>query len=281
MIPLVSYPILLASQQGFRDLSVGLVGGHAARGGAAVRGAGDPARLREPVRDPAPAQERRDRRQHGRPRLRAVHRRQHPRHVPAGVLVHPDLRHAADARGFRPGAGADLDRRPVAAAQALRAVRGRGDPRVDLPAVGHQAARGRHAPLREGVRLQLHPGRAGGDDDRADPQRGPGDPLRSTTRPTTSRTATGTTCCSPTPSARRRARAPIPRSVAILGLAGGTTAPAVPPRLRQPDRHHRGRDRSRDPRHRPSLLPPRRRRRARGRRGRALLARHAGRRSTT
>src|SRR6266404_108289 len=138
VIPLVSYPILLLSQQGFRALSVGLVAGT----------------------------------------LRAVDGGQHPRHFPAGVLVHPHVRDAPDDRSVWAGARRHVRGGAMAEAPALRVVRGRGNPRVDLSACRCQAARGGNAPVRKGVRIQLHPGRPGRDDDRAHPQRGPGDPFR-------------------------------------------------------------------------------------------------------
>ena len=151
--------------------------GHAPRGGRAVRGARDLARLRQPFRNPPVAARRGDRRQHGRPRLRAFHRGQHPGHLPAGLLVHPDLRDAPDARGIRPRAGRRVHRGAVAATTPLRVLCGGGDPRVDLSAFRHQAASGRPAGLREGVCLRIYPGGARRLEDGADPQRRRSDPL--------------------------------------------------------------------------------------------------------
>src|SRR2546430_1617241 len=72
-----------------------------------------------------------------------VDRGQHPRHVPACLLVHPGLWHAADARRLRAGAGFDLGTRAVAAATSLCVIRGRGDHRLGAAACRDQAARGR------------------------------------------------------------------------------------------------------------------------------------------
>ena len=144
--------------------------GNAARCRAAFRRPCDPARLRQPFRDPPAAARRRDRGQHCGARLCAVDRGQHSRHLSACLLVHPELRHAADARGIRSRAGRDLDRRPVAAPPALCLLRSCRDHRLDLSAVRDQATPGRSASVREGVRVSLHPGSAGRIEDRADPE---------------------------------------------------------------------------------------------------------------
>ena len=123
--------------------------GHAACGGAALRSAGDPARLCEPVRDPAAAARHRDWWQHRGSRLRPLDCGQHPWHVPPCLLVHPDVRHASDARGIRPCSGCGLRRGFVAlaASSVIRGVRSRCHPRVDLSSLRHKAAAGRQATL--------------------------------------------------------------------------------------------------------------------------------------
>ena len=166
------------------DLAAGIQRGqrrpcprHPTRGGGALRGARDLARLRQPVCYPPLASRRGDWRQHGGSRLRPFDRGQHPRHLPACVLVHPDLRHAPDARGIRPGAGRRLHRGTLAATAPLRVVRRGGDPRLDLSALRDQAAAGGPAAVREGIGLRIHPGRARWLEDRADPQRRRSHPL--------------------------------------------------------------------------------------------------------
>src|SRR5438046_2363030 len=59
----------------------------------------------------------------------------------------------------------------------LRRLRPRGHPCVDPAPVRDQAAPGRQAAVRKGVRVPLHPGRAGRHENGAHPQRRPGRPF--------------------------------------------------------------------------------------------------------
>ena len=130
IIPLVSYPILLASQQGFKELSVGLVAGTlfavlAFAAPVILLGCISPFAIRLLLRDVET--------EHRGTRLCALDRGKHPRHVPSGLLVHPDIRDATDARGFGLVLVAVSVTQPVAVAAAarIRRVCGGSDPRVD------------------------------------------------------------------------------------------------------------------------------------------------------
>ena len=178
LIPLVSYPILLASQQGFKDLSAGLVAGTLLAvvllfaAPVILLGCVSPFVIRLLLKDVETGGNTAG-------RVYAL--------STAGSILGTFL----PVFWFIPTYGTRPTLIGFGLAQVLISVAGlwprrrlrmrlfaadRG-PRPDPPAIRHQAARGRLARVREGVGLQLHPGRAGRDQDRAHPQRRPGGSL--------------------------------------------------------------------------------------------------------
>ena len=254
VIPLVSYPILLASQQGFKDLSVGLVAGTLLAVvllfavPVILLGCVSPFAIRLLLKDVETGGN-----TAGRVYALSTAGSILGTFLPVFWFI-PTLRHAADARGLRTRAG----RR----SRSPGCGRGAGCTRsfgiavilawILLPS-GIKPPEVGHAPLREGVRLQLHPGRAGRHDT-TELILNEGQAIHSIYDSQSNLTHGYWDYLLVADSFRpAQTTAPVtPRSVAILGLAGGHGGAAVPARVRRPGRHHRGGDRPRDPRRRPA-----------------------------